>query len=75
LGWDEMPAAVRRAQLVERTLIIRDRIAQIFLDADHWNRSVRKSDEALIDCDPDGRLMFHLVIFSHLVEREGRGRP
>lgn len=31
-------------------------VRQIFTDCDHWNNRVRKPDEAIIDCDPDGQL-------------------
>lgn len=46
-------------------------IEQIFLDADHWNRCVRKDDEAEIDHDPDGELR---VLLSRLkAQRTPRG--
>lgn len=51
-----------------RALRIRDEIAHIFVDADHWNRSVRRSGEDPIDPDPDGALMRYLSGLSHMLE-------
>lgn len=45
-----------RIGFIERAIRIRAEIQQIFLDADHWNRSVRKPDEELIDPDPKGEM-------------------
>ena len=41
--------------LIERTIMARQEIAQLFLDVEHWN-CVRKPDEQPIDPDPDGDL-------------------
>ena len=41
---------------LERAENIRKEIKQIFLDAEHWNSSVRKPTEERIDVDPDGAL-------------------
>ena len=41
---------------IERTIMLRQEIAQIFIDAAHWNECVRKPDEQPIDPDPDGEL-------------------
>lgn len=45
-----------RESLLKRRKDLAREIEQIFLDAEHWNTSVRKIDEAPIDPDPDGEL-------------------
>jgi hypothetical protein len=52
----------------------RDRIAQYFLDVDHWNESVRKPDEERISADPDGEPMEALSSLSHFLERMSKRR-
>jgi RNA polymerase-binding transcription factor DksA len=45
-----------RSQIVSRAKQQLAEVQQIFIDENHWNRCVRKADEAMIDCDPDGQL-------------------
>lgn len=63
-------AAAQRARLVERISAARQEIAQIFLDHDHWNTSVRKADEAPIDPDPDGDLARLAAFYDRLLQHD-----
>lgn len=45
-----------RLQIVNEAKRIRAECLQIFTDAEHWNTSVRKHHEKIIDPDPDGFL-------------------
>jgi hypothetical protein len=58
------------ATLCRNARRMRDGIAQIFVDQDHWNRAVRKEGEEPINCDADGQLMDELVALSYFLERE-----
>jgi hypothetical protein len=57
-----------RFELLAKMERQRDEIAQLFLDADHWNGSVREFGEERIDADPDGQLMNLLVAMSFVLE-------
>lgn len=47
---------ITKASLEERREKLIQEIEQIFLDAEHWNRRVRKDGEAEIDADSNGEL-------------------
>ena len=60
--------AEARATLVARTINHMAEVRQYFADIDHWNTSVRKPHEALIDPDPDGTLRAWLEKHEALVK-------
>lgn len=45
-----------RKKIVLRMETLRESIKEYFRDIEHWNTSVRRSDEEPIDPDPDGKL-------------------
>lgn len=51
---------------------IRAEIIQLFLDADHWNRSVRKPNEAEIDPDPNGEPKAILKELNKMLDEHNR---
>lgn len=61
-----------RKQIFAEMTRIRDEIQQIFNDADHWNNSVRKPDEAIINPDPDGFLRKNLDSMTAAIIKENR---
>jgi hypothetical protein len=59
-----------RIAFIERAIHLRSEIKQIFLDADHWNRSVRNPNEELINPDPQGDLKDILVALERFIGPE-----
>ena len=49
-------SSLERKKIVLRSETLRESIKQYFRDINHWNDSVRRSDEEPIDPDPDGKL-------------------
>ncbi len=65
------PAMVkRREELVENVRAARQEIAQIFIDIEHWNTSVRKPHEALVDPDPDGDLGLLAAFYDRILKHD-----
>jgi hypothetical protein len=45
-----------RGELLRENLRLQLKIEQLFIDANYWNRNVRKKGETVIDPDPQGEL-------------------
>ena len=45
-----------RQDIIAACLTLRTEIQQIFTDAQHWNSTVRKPEEALVNPDPHGEM-------------------
>lgn len=59
-----------RKRLIEKMLAARQDIAQMFIDAEHWNTQVRKPDEEPIDPDPDGLLREIAAHYDRLLKND-----
>jgi len=59
-----------RGKIILRAEALRESIKQYFRDIEHWNTSVRRSDEELIDPDPDGKLKAMLKSLDDGLRRE-----
>lgn len=63
-------SSLERKKIVLRAEALRKSIKQYFEDTDHWNTSVRRSDEEPIDPDPDGKLKAMLKSLDDGLRRE-----
>lgn len=61
---------LERKKIVLRAEALRESIKQHFCDIEHWNTSVRRSDEEPIDPDPDGKLKAMLESLDDGLRRE-----
>lgn len=68
-------AEANRARIILHAKRTKIEIEQMFSDFDHWNRCVRKPDEAPIDIDPDGCLAVFLVELNQLIAAEHTDGP
>ena len=61
-----------RNEIIAEAQRIRSEIEQIFTDCAHWNDSVRKQHEELIDPDPAGKMMANGLAIDVMLVREGK---
>ncbi len=69
-----MSRSEERAALMANARRMRAEIEQMFIDAAHWNRSVRKPDEDPVDPDPYGEMRaLAAALDEHLTNDPGFG--
>lgn len=59
-----------RQQIISNAVNLKAEIDQLFIDADYWNKNVRKASEKDIDPDPDGQMCKTWHALDDMLKRE-----